>query len=83
MLRAIILIIAIGAGGLAGWLVLSSRSREAAVAPAAPIVKTTVEILVASGDLVQGQPLEEKSMRWQSWPKELRQPRIHQPRSQA
>ena len=33
MLRAIILIIAIGAGGLAGWLVLSSRSREAASRP--------------------------------------------------
>jgi pilus assembly protein CpaB len=70
MLRAIILIIAIGAGGLAGWLVLSSRSREVASAPAASAVKTTIEILVASGDLVQGQPLEEKSMRWQSWPKD-------------
>ncbi|KAB0265758.1 Flp pilus assembly protein CpaB [Microvirga brassicacearum] len=70
MLRVIILVIAIGAGGLAGWLVLSTRAREVAVAPAAPVAQTKTEILVAAGDLVQGQALDEKSLRWQSWPKD-------------
>src|SRR4051812_17572951 len=70
MLRIIILLVAIGAGGLAGWLVLSNRAREAAVAPAAPVVQTTVDVLVAAGELVQGQALDEKSLRWQSWPKD-------------
>ena len=70
MLRVIILLVAIGAGGLAGWLVLSSRTRDAAIAPAAPVVQTTVDVLVAAGELVQGQALDEKSLRWQSWPKD-------------
>ena len=76
MLRVIILVIAIGAGGLAGWLVLSTRSREAAVAaaPAAPVAQTETDVLVAANDLIQGQALDEKSMRWQSWPKKAVNP---------
>ncbi|MGO4571825.1 Flp pilus assembly protein CpaB [Microvirga sp. 2TAF3] len=70
MLRVIVLLIAIGAGGMAGWLVLSSRSREAAVAPVAPAAQTMAEVLVAAGDLVQGQALDEKNLRWQRWPKD-------------
>ncbi|MBF9234250.1 Flp pilus assembly protein CpaB [Microvirga alba] len=74
MLRVIILVIALGAGGLAGWLVLSTRSREAAaVAPSAPVVQTT-DVLVAASDLIQGQALDGKSLRWQSWPKDAVSP---------
>lgn len=71
MLRALILIIALCAGGLAAWLVVSTRSPEPAVtAPAVPVVQTMAEVLVAASDLVQGQALDEKSLRWQSWPKD-------------
>ncbi|MBF9235510.1 Flp pilus assembly protein CpaB [Microvirga alba] len=75
MLRVIILVVAIGAGCLAGWLVLSTRSREGiAVAPTAPVAQTTAEVLVAASDLIQGQALDEKSLRWQSWPKDAVSP---------
>lgn len=69
MLRVIILTIAIGAGGLAAWLVLSTRSRETVVVtPAATLSQT--DVLVAASDLVQGQALDDKGIRWQSWPKD-------------
>jgi pilus assembly protein CpaB len=68
MVRSIILLIALGAGGLAAWLMLSARPQEAVVAePAKPAM---AEVLVAAGELAQGQILEEKNLRWQSWPKE-------------
>lgn len=70
MLRVFILVIALGAGGLAAWLMVSTRSQEpAAVSPTAPVAQVT-EVLVAASDLAQGQVLDEKSLRWQSWPME-------------
>jgi pilus assembly protein CpaB len=75
MFRVIILVIAIGAGGLAGWLVLSTRSREpVAVASAVPVEQPMAEVLVAASDLAQGQALDEKSLRWQPWPKDAVSP---------
>ncbi|UVF18496.1 Flp pilus assembly protein CpaB [Microvirga terrae] len=70
MLRVAILVVALGAGGLASWLVVSTRSPQPAVPAAVPVVQTMAEVLVAANDLVQGQALDEKSLRWQSWPKE-------------
>lgn len=71
MLRVLILVIAIGAGGLAAWLVLSTRSRETvAAAPPSPVTQPMTEIVVAAVELGQGQVLDEKSIRWQSWPKD-------------
>lgn len=70
MLRIVILIIAISAGGLAGWLVLSAQSGDTSAkavvkAPQEPME----EILVASVELPQGQSLSEAGVRWQPWPK--------------
>lgn len=71
MLRAIILIIAISAGCLAGWLALSLQPGAAVTAVEAPAPQVPMaEILVAADNLAQGQPLEEKALRWQPWPKD-------------
>jgi pilus assembly protein CpaB len=68
MVRVLILLIALGAGGLAAWLMLSARPPEAVVTePAKPAM---AEVLVAASELAQGQALDEKNLRWQSWPKE-------------
>ncbi|MFC4172911.1 Flp pilus assembly protein CpaB [Microvirga sp. GCM10011540] len=69
MLRIIILFIAISAGSLAAWLALSIQPGGAAptAATQAPEVQQD-EILVASGDLAQGQALDETKLRWQPWP---------------
>lgn len=70
MLRAIILTIAIGAGGLAAWLVLSTRSQDPVdPAPSVSIEQPVIDVLVAANDLAQGQSLDDKSLRWQPWPK--------------
>jgi pilus assembly protein CpaB len=68
MVRVLILLIALGAGGSAAWLMLSARTPEAVVVePAKPAM---AEVLVAASELAQGQALDEKNLRWQSWPKE-------------
>jgi pilus assembly protein CpaB len=68
MLRIIILFVAIAAGGLSAWLILASKPAPQEVVAQAP--RPTVEVLVASADLTQGQVLGEKDLRWQSWPQE-------------
>jgi pilus assembly protein CpaB len=70
MLRVVILMIAIGAGGLAGWLALSAQSSDTSAqavvqAPQEP----TEDVLVAAVELPQGQTLSDAGVRWQSWPK--------------
>ncbi len=69
MLRVVILVIALGAGSLAAWLALSLRPGVAVttIETPAPQVAMT-EVLVASGDLAQGQALNEGAFRWQPWP---------------
>ncbi|QRM27644.1 Flp pilus assembly protein CpaB [Microvirga sp. VF16] len=69
MLRVFILIVAIGAGSLAGWLALSMQPGVAVTTietPSPPQQMT--EVLVAAADLEQGRLLDEKGVRWQSWP---------------
>ncbi|NIX78384.1 Flp pilus assembly protein CpaB [Microvirga terricola] len=73
MLRVIILVIAIGAGGMAAWLVLSTRSRETVVVAPTPPAQTA-DVLVSAADLAQGQALDQKSLRWQAWPKDAVSP---------
>jgi pilus assembly protein CpaB len=69
MLRLAILILAVGAGGLAGWLALSRPSSAPASAVVAAPQEPTGEVLVASVDLLQGQVLNEANFRWQQWPR--------------
>lgn len=72
MLRIIILFIAIAAGGLSAWLLLAARPNSDVVAPAPQA--QTVEVLVASADLAQGQVISEKDLRWQAWPQDAVNP---------
>jgi pilus assembly protein CpaB len=71
MMRIMILIVALTAGGIAGWLALSFRT-GATVTKAevyVPPVQMT-EVLVASATIPQGQALTEGALRWQAWPAE-------------
>lgn len=68
MLRIIILFIAISAGGLCAWLLMTAKPQQDVVV-AAPHVQTA-DVLVASADLIQGQVLTEKDLRWQPWPQD-------------
>src|SRR5688500_11839306 len=71
MLRVIILVIAIGAGSLAGWLALSINSGAAVTTVEAPARQVPMtDVLVVSADLVQGQALSEETLRWQPWPQD-------------
>jgi pilus assembly protein CpaB len=69
MLRIVILMIALGSGGLAGWLALSMQAPEVAM-PAAALPPTIPmeDVLVASIDLPQGYTINDGNLRWQSWP---------------
>jgi pilus assembly protein CpaB len=70
MLRIIILVIALGAGGLAAWIALTVQPKAVATAPAAvqPPPPLMVDVVVAATDLSQGQAIGEASLRWQAWP---------------
>jgi len=69
MMRFIILTIALGAGVLAGWLALSFRSNNAVAKVEAPAPQVRMaEVLVAASELALGQTLNDKALRWQSWP---------------
>ncbi|HEX2134503.1 MAG TPA: Flp pilus assembly protein CpaB [Microvirga sp.] len=69
MLRPVLLLVALSAGGAAAWLSVAVP-REPTVttiiepAPPAP----TQDVLVAAGDLGEGQALGKDNMRWQPWP---------------
>lgn len=69
MLRIIILVIALAAGSLAGWLALSMRPGVAVTTSPAPAPQVAmIDVLVASEELAQGQSLNDKTLRWQPWP---------------
>jgi pilus assembly protein CpaB len=69
MLRIIILVIALGAGGLAAWIALTMQPQSVASAPAVqPPPPPMVDIVVAAVDLNQGNAIGETSLRWQAWP---------------
>src|SRR5439155_26852405 len=72
MLRIVILVVALMAGGTAAWLALAMRPASVVstvVQPASQI--PTQDVLVASTDLGLGQTLTKDSMRWQSWPESM------------
>jgi len=74
MLRVLIILFALAAGGLAAWIATSSKSGDARTASAdAPPVPVT-EILVAAANIPQGQALSDDNIRWQPWPKEALNP---------
>ncbi|MBM6583666.1 Flp pilus assembly protein CpaB [Microvirga sp. BT689] len=75
MLRIIILIIALTAGSLAGWLALSLPPGAATAKVDAQITPVPMtEVLVASAGIAPGQALTEGIVRWQPWPMEASSP---------
>src|ERR1700724_2106310 len=64
--RIVVLIIALGAGGVAAYLVSGSDNKPA---PAEPVAQLqTVDVLVAKSDIGLGQRVAPEDMQWQSWP---------------
>jgi pilus assembly protein CpaB len=63
--RLVVLIVAIGAGGVAAML--ASRSQKPAEIKQAPKV-TTVDVLVAKSDIPMGKRLTPSELQWQTWP---------------
>jgi pilus assembly protein CpaB len=64
--RLVVLVIALGAGGVAA--LLAARSDKPAPPPAAPVKAETVDILIAKTDIALGQPLNPGDVEWQAWP---------------
>jgi pilus assembly protein CpaB len=64
--RIAVLAIALGAGGVAAYLVSGSDEKPA---PAQPVAQLpTVDILVAKSEIALGQTLKAEDMQWQTWP---------------
>src|SRR5437016_5069621 len=64
--RIVVLTIALGAGGVAAYLVSSTDKPQA---PSVPVVQLpTVEVLVARADIGLGQAIKPGDMLWQAWP---------------
>ena len=75
MLRILILVGALGAGVLAAWLALSMQSSARPPVASVQTVKApTVQVLVATADIAQGEKLGKANLRWQPWPEEVISP---------
>ncbi|CCE04755.1 putative pilus assembly protein cpaB [Bradyrhizobium sp. STM 3843] len=65
--RIVVLTIALGAGGIAAYLVSTADKQQEA--PAAPVAQLpTVEVLVAKAEIGLGQPVKPGDLIWQTWP---------------
>jgi pilus assembly protein CpaB len=75
MLRIVILIAALAAGGAAAWMALALRSEPAAATAVAPAAPAPVQdVLVATADLGVTKRLTKENMRWQPWPESALNP---------
>lgn len=75
MLRVLILVLALAAGGVAAWLTLGVQPETTSTAVAAPAPKVELEeVLVAAANLPPGHALVDADVRWQSWPEEALNP---------
>jgi pilus assembly protein CpaB len=68
LVRVLVLVVALAAGGIAAWLALNMAPGSAPtvveVAPPLP----TQEVLVAASDVGMGQQITADNVRWQNWP---------------
>src|SRR5579871_2480532 len=64
--RIAVLAIALGAGGIAAYLVSGSDEKQAPVQPAAQL--PTVDVLVAKSEIPLGQKVKAEDLQWQTWP---------------
>jgi pilus assembly protein CpaB len=70
MLRILVLVGALAAGGVAAWLSFGLQpgpAPDATVSAPEPQIRTE-EVLVAAADLKQGAALTGEQLRWQKWP---------------
>jgi pilus assembly protein CpaB len=66
--RIVVLIIALGAGGVAAYLASGTNGKPAA--PVQPVAQLeTVDVLVAKSDIGLGQTTKPEDLQWQTWPK--------------
>src|SRR5947208_12730247 len=67
IVRVVVLIIALSAGGVAAYLARGAEDKSRPVAE--PVAQLpTVEILVAKSDIGLGQPVKPEDLQWQTWP---------------
>jgi pilus assembly protein CpaB len=64
--RIVVLVLAVGAGGIAAYLA-SGTDRKPEPLPLAAQIET-VDVLIAKSDLPLGQSITADDMQWQSWP---------------
>jgi pilus assembly protein CpaB len=64
--RIVVLIIALGAGGVAAYLASGSGNKSLPAEPAAQL--QTVDVLVAKSDIGLGQSVSPENVQWQTWP---------------
>ncbi len=64
--RAVVLIIALSAGGVAAYLARGTEEKSHSADPVAQL--PTVEILVAKSDIGLGQAVKPEDLQWQIWP---------------
>jgi pilus assembly protein CpaB len=64
--RIIVLGVALAAGGAAAFLV--SGDDKPAPAPAPVVQFSTVDVLIAKGDIAMGTAVSEQDFQWQAWP---------------
>ncbi len=76
MLRGLIVLVALSAGGLAAWMSLAPPGAGPAgrVDGAPQDAADTVDVLVAAVDLDRGSLMGATAMRWQPWPTDLVNP---------
>ncbi len=67
LMRIVLFLGALSAGGIAAWLVIAGRPAPVAVAAPAPEIPMQ-DVLVSAGDLLPAQTLTQESLRWQPWP---------------
>ncbi|WP_439372373.1 Flp pilus assembly protein CpaB [Bradyrhizobium sp. PMVTL-01] len=65
--RIVVLVIALGAGGVAAYLASGYQNAPAPVAPVAEKLPT-VEVLIAKNDIQLGQAVKPDDLQWQTWP---------------
>ncbi|MDH6261525.1 Flp pilus assembly protein CpaB [Bradyrhizobium sp. BR13661] len=65
--RIVVLVIALGAGGVAAYLASGYDNKPAPIAPVAEKLPT-VEVLVAKSDIQLGQAVKADDLLWQTWP---------------
>ncbi|MBR0844511.1 Flp pilus assembly protein CpaB [Bradyrhizobium liaoningense] len=65
--RIVVLVIALGAGGVAAYLASGFDNKPA---PALPVAEKlpTIEILIAKNDIQLGQAVKPEDLQWQAWP---------------